>query len=51
MALIGGRGCDQFTASEKFGPKAAFLFWFFGDYRCNLPLFIVILVIYKYKNR
>ena len=30
-------------------PKAALLFWFFGDFRCGLPLFIVILVIYKYK--
>ena len=32
-------------------PKAALLFWFFGDFRCGVPLFIVILVIYKYKNR
>ena len=32
-------------------PKAALLFWFFGDFRCDVPLFIVILVIYKYKNR
>ena len=22
------------------------LFWFFGDFRCDVPLFIVILVIY-----
>ena len=27
-------------------PKAAFLFWFFGDFRCSVSLFIVILVIY-----
>ena len=27
------------------------LFWFFGDFRCGVPLFIVILVMYKYKNR
>ena len=27
-------------------PKAAFLFWFFGGFRCDVPLFIVILVIY-----
>ena len=27
-------------------PKAALLFWFFGGFRCGVPLFIVILVIY-----
>ena len=32
-------------------PNAALLFWFFGDLRCGVPLFIVILVIYEYKNR
>ena len=32
-------------------PKAALLFWFFSDFRCGVPLFIIILVIYKYKNR
>ena len=32
-------------------PKAAFVFWFFGDFRCGVKLFIVILVIYKYRNR
>ena len=32
-------------------PRAAFLFWLFSDFRCGVPLFIVILVIYKYKNR
>ena len=26
-------------------PKAALLFWFFGDFRCGVLLFIVILVI------
>ena len=31
--------------------KAALLFWFFGDFRCGALLFIVIHVIYKYKNR
>ena len=30
-------------------PKAALLFWFFGDFRCGVSLFIVIRVIYKYK--
>ena len=29
-------------------PKAALLFWFFGDFRCGMLLFIVILVIYIY---
>ena len=28
------------------GPKAALLFWFVGGFRCGVPLFIVILVIY-----
>ena len=32
-------------------PKAALLFWLFSDFRCGVPLFIVILVIYRYKNR
>ena len=32
-------------------PKVALLFWLFSDFRCGVPLFIVILVIYKYKNR
>ena len=31
-------------------PKADLLFWFFGDFRCGVPLFIVTLVIYKYKK-
>ena len=26
-------------------PKAG-LFWFFGDFRCGVPLFILILVLY-----
>ena len=32
-------------------PKAALLFWFFGDFRCGALFFMVIRVIYKYKNR
>ena len=32
-------------------PKAALLFWFFGDFRCGALLFMVIYVRYKYKNR
>ena len=31
--------------------KAALLFCFFGDYRRGALLFMVIHVIYKYKNR
>ena len=27
-------------------PKAALLFWLFGDFRCGVLLFLVILVIY-----
>ena len=29
-------------------PKAALLFWFFGDFRCGALLFMVIYVIYIY---
>ena len=32
-------------------PRAALLLWFFGDFRCGALLFMVIHVIYKYKNR
>ena len=32
-------------------PNAALLFWFFGDFRCGALLFMVIHIIYKYKNR
>ena len=32
-------------------PKAALLFWYFGDYECGVSLFIVFLVKYKYRNR
>ena len=28
-------------------PKAALLFWLFSEFRCGVPLFIVILVIYN----
>ena len=31
--------------------KKALLFWFFGDFRCGALLFMVIHVIYKYKNK
>ena len=30
-------------------PKAALLFWFFGDFRYGALLFMVILVIYQYR--
>ena len=30
--------------------KAVLLFWFLDDFRSGVPLFIVILVIYKYKK-
>ena len=32
-------------------PNAALLFWFFGDFRYCVLLFIVILARYKYRNR
>ena len=32
-------------------PKVDLLFWFFSDFRCGALLFMVIHVIYKYKNR
>ena len=32
-------------------PKAALRFWFFGDFGCGASIFIVIRVIYKYRNR
>ena len=43
-----GEGEGAFIAGR---PKAALLFWLVSDFRCGVPLFIVILVIYKYKNR
>ena len=30
-------------------PKVALLFWFFGDFRCGVSLFIVIRLIFKYR--
>ena len=32
-------------------PKAALLFWFFGDFICGVLLCMVFFVKYKYKNR
>ena len=50
---------ESWSTANKFKPpsnfiagrsKAALLFWFFGDFRCGVPLFIVILVRYRYKK-
>ena len=40
--------CVIFIAGRA---KATLLFGFFGDFRCGALLFMVIYVIYKYKNR
>ena len=32
-------------------PKEALLFWFFGNFRCSVSIFIVILAIYTFRNR
>ena len=48
-----GRGFDDPPTPSNFiagRPKAALLFWFMGDFRCGVSLFIVIRVIYKYRN-
>ena len=29
--------------------KVDLLFWFFSEFRCGVPLFVVILLIYKHK--
>ena len=44
-------GRPQTSSSPPVIPKAALLFWFFDGFRCGAPLFIVIRVMYKYKNR
>ena len=55
-----GKGCSianwlkprpPFSNSFAGRPKAAPLFWFFGDFRCGVSLFIVILGIFEYRNR
>ena len=38
---------DKMTSKMAGRPKAALLFWLFGDLRCGVSLFIVIRVIYK----
>ena len=35
----------NFTAGR---PNVAFLFWFLGDFRCGVLLFMIFFVIYKY---
>ena len=42
-ARVGRPQPSNFIAGR---PKAALLFWFFGGFRCGVPLFIVILVVY-----
>ena len=45
--------CRPQTSSRNFfagRPKAALLFWFFSDFRCGVPLFMIVLVINKYKK-
>ena len=55
-----GTKSDGWSTANKFKslsnfiagrPKVALLFRFFGDFRYGALLFMVILVIYKYKNR
>ena len=60
--MSGGRGRtggEGWSAAGWFGPpvvfvagrpRAALLFWFFGDFRCGALLSMVIHVIYKYKK-
>ena len=36
---------------NRFILQGILLFWFFGDFRCGALLFMVIHVIYKYKNK
>ena len=48
------RQCIFDASSVKFDQILwwkSLLFWFFSDFRCGVPLFIVILFMYKYKNR
>ena len=42
------KGPSDFIAGR---PEAALQFLFLGDFSYGVPLFIVILVIYKYKDR
>ena len=46
-----GKVYQQAVSCSRKGLEAALLLWFFGDFRCGALLFVVIHVIYKYKNR
>ena len=46
----GGLACRRLVGAPS-NFIAALLFWFFSDFRCGVPFFIAIIVIYKYKNR
>ena len=48
-----GRGMvdRKLVEAPKWPSQGGSSVWFFGDFRCGVPLSIVILVIYKYKNR
>ena len=35
-----------YTTNHHLKLNAALLFWFFGGFRCGVPLFIVMLVVY-----
>ena len=44
--LVQAYAPSNFIASR---PKADLLFWFFGDFRCGVPLFIVTLLYINVK--
>ena len=46
---MAGPGIEPGTSAVAGRPKAALLFWFFGDFRCGALLFMVIHVIYNIK--
>ena len=48
VAVLSGEPKQNYFIAGR--PKAALLFWVFGDFRCDVSLFIVILVIYRYKK-
>ena len=36
---------------QTYSRKVDLLFWFIGDFRCGMLLFVFILIISKYRNR
>ena len=48
VAVLSGEPTQNYFIAGR--PKAGLLFWVFGDFRCDVSLFIVILVIYRYKK-